>query len=300
MANIREIKKRITSVRNTAKITKAMEMVAASKMRGAQERALQGRPYTEKLLKVMGDLAAQPGGADAVCPMLEQRSVNSVAICNLLEQRPVNKVAVVHFTSDRGLCGGLNTNVNKLSDAYILEQHIPVSVVTVGKKGLDFMSQVGHEIRAGFAAMGDKPSFDDVMPIARVIMDDYSDEVVDQVFVAYPRFRSTAVQEPVFEQLLPIQPADLPAGSNVEYIYEPDPATVLAQLLPRYIGMKIYHVLLETIASEQSARMVAMRNATDAANEMVEDLTLRYNKLRQEQITTELLDITAGAAAVRK
>ncbi|MFO8102119.1 MAG: ATP synthase F1 subunit gamma [Dehalococcoidia bacterium] len=300
MANIREIKKRIASVRNTAKITRAMEMVAASRMRNAQERALRGRPYSEKLLKVMGDLAAQPGGAEAVCPLMEQRAAGDIAICPLLEQRPVNRIAIVHFTSDRGLCGGLNTNVNKLSDTYILEQNIPVSVVTVGKKGVDFMLQVGHEVRAEFSAMGDKPSFSDVMPIARVVMDDYIDGTIDQVFVAYPRFRSTAFQEPVFEQLLPVQPAELPAGSNVEYIYEPDPATVLDQLLPRYIEMKIYHVLLETIASEQSARMVAMRNATDAANEMVDELTLRYNKLRQEQITTELLDITAGAAAVRK
>lgn len=300
MANIREIKHRIASVRNTAKITKAMEMVAASKMRSAQGRALQGRPYAEKLLSVMGDLAAQPGGAGAVCPILEKDTVSDISICALLEQRSVNKIAIVHFTSDRGLCGGLNTNVNRLSDTYILQQRIPVSVVAVGKKGMDFMLQVGHEVRAEFAAMSDNPSFDDVMPIARLIMDDYSNGLIDQVFVAYPRFRSTAFQEPVFEQLLPIQPAELPAGSNVEYIYEPDPATVLDQLLPRYIEMKIYHVLLETIASEQSARMVAMRNATDAANEMVEALTLRYNKLRQEQITTELLDITSGAAAVQK
>ncbi len=300
MANIREIKQRITSVRNTAKITKAMEMVAASKMRSAQARALQGRPYAEKLLKVMGDLAAQPGGAGAVCTMSEQRSVNEISVCPLLEQRSVNKIAIVHFTSDRGLCGGLNTNVNRLSDTYILKQDIPVSVVAVGNKGMDFMLQVGHDIRAEFTAMGDKPSFDDIIPIARLIMDDYSNGTIDQVFVAYPKFRSTAFQEPVFEQLLPIQPSDLPAGSNVEYIYEPDAATVLDQLLPRYIEMKIYHVLLETIASEQSARMVAMRNATDAANEMVEDLTLQYNKVRQEQITTELLDITSGAAAVQK
>ncbi len=275
-------------------------MVAASKMRSAQARALQGRPYAEKLLKVMGDLAAQPGGAGAVCTMSEQRSVNEISVCPLLEQRSVNKIAIVHFTSDRGLCGGLNTNVNRLSDTYILKQDIPVSVVAVGNKGMDFMLQVGHDIRAEFTAMGDKPSFDDIIPIARLIMDDYSNGTIDQVFVAYPKFRSTAFQEPVFEQLLPIQPSDLPAGSNVEYIYEPDAATVLDQLLPRYIEMKIYHVLLETIASEQSARMVAMRNATDAANEMVEDLTLQYNKVRQEQITTELLDITSGAAAVQK
>jgi F-type H+-transporting ATPase subunit gamma len=148
--------------------------------------------------------------------------------------------------------------------------------------------------------MGDRPYVDEALPVARIVIDDYINGVVDQVFVAYPRFRSTAVQEAVMEQLLPIEPADLPAASNVEYIYEPDPATVLDQLLPRYVEMEIFDALLETIASEQSARMVAMRNATDAANEMIDVLTLKYNKARQEEITTELLDITAGAAAVKK
>lgn len=286
MANIRELKKRITSVKNTAKITKAMEMVAASKMRKAQERALQARPYAEKLMEVMGDLAAQPTGAEATHP--------------LLDQREINKIAVVLMTSDKGLCGGLNANITKLVGNYILESSTPVTIVTVGKKGMEFMRSAGREIRAQFTEMGDRPYIDEALPVARIVIEDYMNGVFDQVFVAYPRFRSTAVQEPVMEQLLPIQPADLPASSNVEYIYEPDPATVLDQLLPRYVEMEIFDALLETIASEQSARMVAMRNATDAALEMIDMLTLKYNKARQEEITTELLDITAGAAAVKK
>ena len=286
MANIRELKKRIGSVKNTAKITKAMEMVAASKMRKAQERALQARPYAEKLMEVMADLAAQPTGSEATHP--------------LLEQREVNKVAIIMMTSDKGLCGGLNANMTKLVGSYMLQSSTPTSVITVGKKGMEFMRSAGREIRAQFIEMGDRPYVDEALPVARIVVDDYINGEVDQVFVAYPRFRSTAVQEAVMEQLLPIKPADLPVASNVEYIYEPDPATVLDQLLPRYVEMEIFDALLETIASEQSSRMVAMRNATDAALEMIDTLTLKYNKARQEEITTELLDITAGAAAVKK
>ncbi len=286
MANIRELKKRITSVKNTSKITKAMEMVAASKMRKAQERALQARPYAEKLMEVMADLAAQPAGAEATHP--------------LLEQREVKKVAIVMMTSDKGLCGGLNANMTKLVGNYLLESSTQTSVVTVGKKGMEFMRSAGREIRAQFIEMGDRPYVDEALPVARIVVDDFISGEVDQVFVAYPRFKSTAVQESVMEQLLPIKPADLPAASNVEYIYEPDAATVLNQLLPRYVEMELFDALLETIASEQSARMVAMRNATDAALDMIDALTLKYNKARQEEITTELLDITAGAAAVKK
>jgi F-type H+-transporting ATPase subunit gamma len=286
MAKIREIKKRITSVKNTAKITKAMEMVAASKMRKAQERALQARPYAIKMMEVLGDLAAQPKVGDWIHP--------------LLLERPVKKIAVVQMTSNKGLCGGLNANVNKLVAGFILNQYVPVEIVAVGKKGLEFMSRAGREIRAEFTAISDRPYIDEALPVARIVIDAYSDGEVDQVFLAYPKFRSTALQQPVMEQLLPILAAKIPEGKNVEYIYEPDAREVMSDLLPRYIEMEIYHALLETIASEQSARMVAMRNATDAAIEMVESLTLKYNKARQEQITTELLDITAGAAAVKK
>jgi F-type H+-transporting ATPase subunit gamma len=286
MANIRIIKKRIKSVQNTAKITKAMEMVAASKMRKAQERALQSRPYAVKMLEVLGDLAAQPK--------------SDVTNHPLLVKRPVKRIAVIHMTSDRGLCGGLNANVNKLTAGFILKQDVPVTLIAVGKKGLEFMSRAGRDIRAEFTSISDRPYLDEALPIARIVIDDYSNGLVDQVYIAYPDFRSTAVQVPVMESLLPIQPAEIPPGKNVEYIYEPNPAVVLNALLPSYIEMRIYHALLERIASEQSARMVAMRNATDAAKEMIQTLTLMYNKARQEQITTELLDITAGAAAVQK
>lgn len=286
MANIRAIKKRISSVTNTAKITKAMEMVAASKMRKAQDRALQARPYAQKMLEVLGDLAAQPKTDERLHP--------------LLDERPINKIAIIQMTSDKGLCGGLNANVNKMAATFILNQSVSIEIVSVGKKGLEFMSRSGREIRAEFTAISDRPYVDEALPIARIAIDDYCDGTVDQVLLMYPKFRSTAVQVPVMEQLLPIKPSDIPEGSNIEYIYEPDARTVMSDLLPRYVEMIIYDALLETIASEQSARMVAMRNATDAAKEMIESLTLQYNKARQEQITTELLDLTAGAAAVKK
>lgn len=286
MANIRAIKKRITSVRNTAKITKAMEMVAASKMRKAQERALQSRPYADKMKEVLADLAAQPKGEDWVHP--------------LLLERPVHKITIIQMTSDKGLCGGLNANVNKLVAGFILGQSVPVNLISVGKKGLDFMRRAGQEIRAEFTQISDRPYIDEALPIARIVTEDYINGDTDQVLIAYPQFRSTALQVPFLDQLLPIEAADIPPESNVEYIYEPDARTVMADLLPRYVEMRLYHALLETIASEQSSRMVAMRNATDAALEMIDALTLQYNKARQEQITTELLDITAGAAAVKK
>ncbi len=285
MANIRLIRRRIHSIQNTAKITKAMEMVAASKMRRAQERALMSRPYAEKMNDVLAHLAAQPQSEGGLHP--------------LLVRRPVNKMAIIHMTSDRGLCGGLNTNVNRLSGNYILTQDVAATLVTVGKKGRDFMSRAGREIRAEFTGISDRPAVNDILPIAHIVIEDYTSGLVDRVFVAYPQFRSTAVQQPVLDELLPIEPAKIETASTVEYIYEPNAATVLSDLLPRYVEMQLYHALLETIASEQSARMVAMRNATENANEMIQDLTLAYNKARQEMITSELLDITGGAAALK-
>ena len=243
------------------------------------------RPYAEKMREVLSNLAAQPQSEGELHP--------------LLSRRPVNKIAVIHMTSDKGLCGGLNANMNRLSGEFILNRGVGVSLVLVGKKGRDFMARAGREIRAEFTDMTDRPFVNDVLPIAQIVTEDYENGLVDQVFIAYPRFVSTAVQQPTMAELLPIEPTQFgQAQSAVGYIYEPDSGAVLSHLLPRYVEMQLYHALLEAIASEQSARMVAMRNATDAANEMIVDLTLVYNKARQEMITTELLDITAGAAAL--
>ena len=284
MANIRLIRRRIRGIQSTAKITRAMEMIATLKMRRAQERGLAGRPYSEKIFQVIADLAALPQAGDSLHP--------------LLQRRPVNKIAIVHITPDRGLCGGLNTNVNRKTASFIVEQSVPVTIMVVGRKGRDFMRWHKCELLAEFTGLGDKPSLLDTLPISRIIIDDYSSGVIDLVYLVYAQFISTMTQKPVLRQILPVEPATIPGEENVDYIYEPGSDVVLGELLPRFVEMQVYHAILESIASEQSARMVAMRNATDGANELVQDLTLMYNKARQEAITRELLDIAGGAAAL--
>jgi F-type H+-transporting ATPase subunit gamma len=284
LANIRLIRRRIKGIQSTAKITRAMEMIATSKMRKAQERGLAGRPYAEKIMQVMADLAALRREGEEMHP--------------LLQARPVKKIGMLHITPDRGMCGGLNTNINRAAASFILEQEVPVSLVAVGRKGRDFMRRYGREIRAEFTNLGDRPGWLDTLPISRIIIDDYTSGEIDRVYLVYPQFISTMVQKPTILQILPVKPAEIPTAQNVDYIYEPGPAQVLGQLLPRFVEMQVYHAILESIASEQSARMVAMRNATESANELIEELTLMYNKARQETITKELLDITGGAAAL--
>ncbi len=284
MANIRLVKRRIKGVESTAKITRAMEMIATSKMRKAQERGLAGRPYAERIRQVIADLAALSQPDSPLHP--------------LLQVRPVKRIAVVHITPDRGLCGGLNSSINRRTASFILEQGVPVNVIAVGRKGLDFMRRYKRDIKAEFTQLGDQPGLLDTLPISRIIIDDYTNGEIDEVYLAYAGFVSTMVQRSVLMRILPVAPAEIPAGENVDYIYEPGSDTVLGGLLPRFIEMQVYHAILEAIASEQSARMVAMRNATDAAKELISELTLMYNKARQENITKELLDITGGAAAL--
>ena len=283
MADIRLIRHRIRSVQNIAKITQAMEMVAASKMRRAQQAGLAGRSYAEKIHQVIVNLATLPQGG---------------SLHPLLQSRPVTKIAIVHITPDRGLCGGLNTNINRTTASFIIEQSIPVTLITVGRRGFDFMRRHGRDIRAEFIRLGDHPRLLDTLPISRIIIDDYTNGFVDMVYLAYAQFVSTMTQRPVLQQLLPVKPAGLPGVQSVEYIYEPSYATVLGELLPRFVEMQVYHAILESIASEQSARMVAMRNATDNAGELTQDLTLIYNKTHQESITNELLDITGSIAVI--
>lgn len=284
MANIHLIRRRIRGIQSTAKITRAMEMIATLKMRRAQERGLAGRPYSEKIFQVIADLAALPQEGKPMHPLLQSRTVN--------------KIAIVHITPDRGLCGGLNTNVNRKTASFIVEQSVPVTISVVGRKGRDFMRRHKCEILAEFTQLGDKPSLLDTLPISRIIIDDYSSGVIDLVYLVYAQFISTMTQKPVMQQILPVEPATIPRGENVDYIYEPGADVVLGELLPRFVEMQVYHAILESIASEHSARMVAMRSATDGANELVQDLTLMYNKARQEAITKELLDIAGGAAAL--
>ncbi len=285
MPSVRIIRRRIRSVQSTTKITKAMEMIAASKMRRAQQKALAARPYAERMREVLADLAAQSAGEENL-PAL------------LTPHKEVKRIEMIHMTPDRGLCGGLNANLNRRASTFILGQSVPVTITSVGRKGRDFMIRYGREVRAEFTQIGDNPSILDVGPIARTVIDDYTSGYADQIYLSYADFVSTMVQRPVLQQLLPVEPAKIERIQLVGYIFEPNIPGVLEHLLPRFIEMQIYHALLEAIASEQSARMVAMRNATDNALEMIDSLTLMLNKARQEAITKELLDIVGGVAAL--
>jgi len=284
MASQRTIRNRIRGVQSIAKITRAMEMIAALRMRRAQERGLAGRAYAEKITQVISDLAALQSQDKALHP--------------LLQRRDVKKIGIVHIAPDRGLCGGLVTNINRRTSGFMLEQTSPSSLVVVGRKGLEFMRRNHQNIIAEFTNLGDHPSLLDTVPISRIIIDDYTNGKIDAAYIAYTQFINTLVQKAVILPILPVQPATLPPIENVDYIYEPGAEQVLNGLLPRFVEMQIHHTVLESIASEQSARMVAMRNATENAHELISDLTLVYNKVRQESITKELLDITGGAEAL--
>ncbi|MGB2695434.1 MAG: ATP synthase F1 subunit gamma [Dehalococcoidia bacterium] len=282
MPTVRQIKRRIRSVQSTAKITKAMELVATSKMRRAQQRALAGRPYAERMTWVLADLAE-------TLPQMDAETLHP-----LLRPREVKNVGIVHITPNRGLCGGLPGNLNRKATSLTLELGKPAELVAIGRKGRDFFRRSRVPIRAEFTELPDYPDYNEVLPIARVIIDDYLKGEIDQVFLVYAFFVNTVTQEPRVLQLLPIEAPAAAETHAVDYIYEPSREAVLSELLPRYVEMQIYEAVLEAIASEQSARMVAMRNASDAASEMIEVLTLTYNKARQEQITKELLDIVGG------
>lgn len=285
MVSTQILRQRIRSIEGTSKICKAMEMIATAKMRRAQRQAVVGRPYAEKISQVIADLAVQ-------------RRVREIQ--PLLQEREVKRIAVVHMTTDRGLCGGLNANLNRLVASFVLEQNLPVILVTVGRKGRAFILRLRQNIRAEFTGISDRPTLLETLPISRVVINDYSNGEVDLVYLAYPRFVTTMVQQPTMEVLLPVKPATIPRAQAVEYIYEPKPSVVLGELLPRYVEMQVYHAILELVASEQSARMVAMRNASDNAEELVEDLTLALNKTRQETITREICDISGGAEVLRR
>ena len=293
---VRAIRGRIKSVENTAKVTKAMELVAASKMRRAQDRALAARPYSERMRAVLARLAASPqarggGDGDSLHPLLDQRDVKHFAF--------------IHITANRGLAGGLNANMNRAGANLALERqpHVErVSVIPVGRKGRDFFRRAGFPQIAEFTDLGDYPAMGDTLPISRIVTQDYINGEIDQVYVGFQQFINTAVQRPVVRQLLPIEPPEEDAqsmGGGADFIFEPSPQALLETLLPRYVEMQVFEAILEAAASEQSARMVAMRAATDAANDMVADLTLTYNKARQELITSELLDIVGGTAAIQ-
>lgn len=289
MASSREIRRRIRSVRNIQQITRAMEMVAASRMRRATQRVTEARPYTERISALIANLAGMTqAAADA-----DQRFP-------LLEQREIKRVAVILITPDRGLTGAMGSNIIRRASRYILDEAgVPVEVIAVGKKGRDFMVRYRRDVIAEFTALGDYPTLDQVTPISQVAVDDFISGRVDAVQIVYTRFINTLTQRAELQQLLPVQAPEGAAEGGLDYIFEPNPAAVLNNLLPRYVDQQVYRALLESIASEHSARMVAMRNATDNAKELAGELTLSMNKARQAQITNEVSEIAAGANALR-
>jgi F-type H+-transporting ATPase subunit gamma len=287
MASTREIRRRIRSVKNIAKVTKAMETVAASKMRKAQQQVLATRPYAEKSWEVLTYLARLRSSAAAEQP--------------LLQERPEKKIGLLLITGDRGLAGAYNANILRKAAVQITEWEkaaVQINLITVGKKGRDWMLRHGPPLRAEFTGLSDRPSSNDIAPVASVLIEDFITGEFDAVYMAYTDFRSTLRQDPVVRKLLPIEPAEPSAPMAPDYLFEPDPQTVLNEVLRGLTELQILQALYESIASEQSARMVAMRNATDAANDLIGDLTLSYNKARQEAITKELLDIVGGASAL--
>ncbi len=292
MPNPREIRRRIRSVRNMSQITRAMEMVSASKMRRAQERVQASRPYSELLHRVIADLASL------------QLDAEELKQFPLLAERPVQRTALIMITPDRGLTGALNSNILRRGARYIREEaNVPVETIAVGKRGRDFLLRTRQEVVAEFLGLGDRPTLDEIRPIAEVAIQDYLAEKVDAVHVVFPRFVNTLTQRPEMIKILPITRPQADEtdgeGRRVDYIFEPSPADVLQALLPRYVEIQLYQAILEAIASEHSARMVAMRNATDNAKELVDDLDLSLNKARQAQITNEVAEIAAGANAFR-
>ncbi len=287
MAGSREIKTKIKSVQNTRKITKAMEMVAASKMRKAQERTRSARPYADKIRNVAAHLShANP---EYRHPYLVTRDT-------------VKRVGIIVVTADKGLCGGLNTNILRLALAKMREWESrgeSFEVCCIGNKGLGFMQRLGANVVSQVVGMGDKPHMEKLIGALKIMLDGYIEDRFDRLEIFYTKFINTMKQEPVMEQLLPLSGEKLgaPEGSW-DYIYEPDAKSVLDQTLTRYIEALIFQAVTENMASEQSARMVAMKAASDNAGNVIDELTLIYNKTRQAGITKELSEIVAGAAAV--
>jgi F-type H+-transporting ATPase subunit gamma len=287
MAGSKEIRTKIKSVQNTRKITKAMEMVAASKMRKAQERMRATRPYGEKIRNVAAHIShANP----------EYRHPF------LVERDTVKKVGIILITTDKGLCGGLNTNVQRLALNKMKDweaQGESFEVCCIGNKGFGFMQRLGAHVVSHVTQLGDRPQMDKLIGAVKIMLDGYMEDRFDRLLVFYTKFINTMKQEPVCEQLLPLAGDRIgaPEGSW-DYIYEPDAKVVLDQVLTRYIEAIIYQALCENMSSEQSARMVAMKSASDNAGNVIDELTLVYNKTRQAAITKELSEIVGGAAAV--
>ncbi len=287
MSGSKEIRTKIASIKSTQKITRAMEMVAASKMRKAQDKMRKSRPYAEKIGQVIGHLShAHP------------EYKNSYMV-----DREVKRVGVIVVSSDRGLCGSLNNNLFKTALSSMKswrDENIGIDLCTIGHKSAIFFKRVGGNIVAQASHLGDSPTLDDMIGTVKVMLDDYDSGKIDQLFLIFNRFKNTMTQDPIVQQLLPIhaEEADEKLAHRWDYIYEPDAQSVLDSLLMRYIESLVYQGVVENIACEQAARMVAMKSASDNAGSLIDELQLAYNKARQAAITQELSEIVGGAAAV--
>jgi F-type H+-transporting ATPase subunit gamma len=282
MPSQREIRRRIGSVRNIKQITRAMQFVAASKLKRAQDATLAARPYADKIDEVLADVAAVLGEEEH--PLLAQREGGTRLI--------------VLLTSDRGLAGSLSTNVIRRASEEITGDAGDIKVVTVGRKGHAAMRRSHVPIAATFDGFGERPTFASVLPLARLLTDDYVAGTYSRIDLVYPRFVSTLVQRPTIDRLLPVEPSEDTEGiPGNQFIFEPSPDAVLRELLPRYVATRVYQAALELTASFYSAQMVAMKNATENAEELIDDLTLTYNKVRQANITREMIEIASGAQA---
>jgi len=288
MAAGKEIRGKIKSVENTKKITKAMEMVAASKMRKAQDRMRQARPYSDKVRNIAANLGkANPEYRHPFMRVNEAKAAGFIVV-----------------STDKGLCGGLNTNVLRMVTGKLRElqeQGTATQAVAIGTKGLGFLNRIGAQVVSHVTQLGDTPHLEKLIGPVKVLLDQYAQGKISAVYLSYTRFINTMKQEPVVEQLLPLSDATLKADAGQpgwDYIYEPDATTVIDELLVRYVEALVYQAVAENMASEQSARMVAMKSATDNAGNVIAELRLVYNKTRQAAITKELSEIVAGAAAV--
>jgi F-type H+-transporting ATPase subunit gamma len=291
MASSKEIRGKIKSVENTKKITKAMEMVAASKMRKAQDRMRAARPYSDKIRNIASNLAT--ANPEYTHPFMAQaKSVQAKA------------VGFIVVTTDKGLCGGMNTNVLRLVTQKTRELETAgnkIEAVAIGNKGLGFMNRVGVKVVSHAIQIGDTPHLDKLIGPVKVMLDAYQEGKLDAVYICYTKFINTMKQEPMVQQLLPLSADKLEGDKgnhSWDYIYEPEAQTVIDELLVRYVEALVYQAVAENIASEQSARMVAMKSASDNAGSVIGELKLVYNKTRQAAITKELSEIVAGAAAV--
>ena len=287
MASLKSIKKRIVSVKNTRQITKAMKMVSAAKLRRAQENVVAARPYAQKMGEVLQSLAGNLEG--------DQHP--------LLEKRDAKKLLLIVVTSDRGLCGGFNSNLCKAGERYIKEKQAEfeqISIMTVGRKGYEFLKN-RHTVYKNFSNILSKPNYQTAAMLAQDVIEGYLAEEYDQVVMLFNSFRTVMTQDITFQQLLPIEPEEKTTvdEAGVEYIYEPSVSDLLTEILPKNIEVQIFKAMLESVAGEHGARMTAMDSASKNASEMIGKLTLQYNRARQAAITTELMEIISGAESIK-